>query len=146
MSLLAQPDDESAMRSVTMACEVIGDRWSLPVVAALLDGPLRYTELRQLLPAIAPNILSARLRSLEQSGLVVASRYTARPPRFDYQLTPDGAALADAVRLLGAWAAGRAGAPDAPLHETCGTQLELRWWCPACHEAVHAAAPDAILA
>jgi DNA-binding HxlR family transcriptional regulator len=101
-------------------------------VAALLGGPLRYGELQDRLPAIAPNILSARLRKLEEAGLVVSLRYSARPPRFEYLLSPDGVALADAVRALGAWAGRRAGAARAPIHAACGTELEVRWWCPTC--------------
>ena len=140
------PLEDAEVRAVSTACEVIGDRWSLPVVAALLDGPLRYTELRERLPAIAPNILSARLLALEQEGLVVSSRYSARPPRFEYRLTPDGAALADAARLLGAWATGRAGAPGAVIHDVCGAALEARWWCPSCHDLADPSGEDTILA
>jgi|SRR5579871_5425899 len=134
MTVSRHPGDDVDVAAVTAACDTLGDRWSLPVVAALLEGPLRYTELRERVPAIAPNILASRLRQLELEGLVVASQYSERPPRFDYRLTADGAALADAVRLLGAWAAGRAGTVDPPTHAPCGTPLEVRWWCPACRE------------
>src|ERR1700756_2657318 len=96
---VAQPD-----RQLAAACEVLGDRWSLPIVASLLEGPLRYTEIQERLPALAPNILSARLRKLEHDGLVVATRYSTRPARFDYRLTRDGAALAAAIQVLSAWA------------------------------------------
>jgi len=146
MTALPWAEDDLELPAVAAACEVLGDRWSLPVVAALLDGPMRYTELRQRLPAIAPNILSARLRALEQEGLVVSSRYSARPPRFDYRLTPDGAALADAVRALGAWAARRSGAAGALVHDLCGTPLEVRWWCPTCQDLAQPAAEETLTA
>jgi DNA-binding HxlR family transcriptional regulator len=118
----------------------LGDRWSVPVVAALLEGPLRYGEIQDRMPAIAPNILSARLRTLEREGLVVSSRYSAGPPRFEYRLTPDGGALADAIRLLAVWGGTREGADDdeapaRPVHEICGSALEIRWWCPTCDAA-----------
>jgi DNA-binding HxlR family transcriptional regulator len=118
--------------AVAAACELLGDRWSLPIVAALLDGPLRYTEIQEQLPALAPNILTARLRKLERDGLLVATRYSSRPARFDYRLTPDGAALGGAVQLLGAWASARAAPSAVPAHAACGSALEMRWWCPAC--------------
>jgi DNA-binding HxlR family transcriptional regulator len=118
--------------ALAAACQLLGDRWSLPIVAALLDGPLRYTEIQEQLPALAPNILTARLRKLEREGLLVAARYSSRPARFDYRLTPDGAALGGAVQLLGAWASARATPSDAPSHSVCGSPLEMRWWCPAC--------------
>jgi DNA-binding HxlR family transcriptional regulator len=130
-------DDLSALAA---ACDILGDRWSLPIVATLLDGPLRYTELQKRLPAIAPNILTARLRKLEQEGLVLSSRYSARPPRFDYRVTPDGAALGDPIRLLAVWAGLRMETAHAAVHDICGTPLEVRWWCPTC--AVSAAPTD----
>jgi DNA-binding HxlR family transcriptional regulator len=118
------------------ACRLVGDRWSLPVVAALLGGALRYGELQERLPGLAPNILSARLRRLEEEGLLLSTRYSERPPRFEYRLSPDGAALADSIRLLAAWAAGRTGsAARGPIHALCGTALEVRWWCPTCELA-----------
>ena len=75
-------------------------------------------------------MLSKRLRHLETTGLVVATPYTRRPPRFDYRLTATGAELASALRLLAHW--GAAGDPDAvPVrHGACGTPVEARWYCP----------------
>jgi DNA-binding HxlR family transcriptional regulator len=139
-------EETATVAAVAAACETLGDRWSLPVVAALLDGPLRYGELRERLPAIAPNILATRLRTLEERGIIVASRYSARPPRFEYRLTGDGAALAGAVELLAMWAARRAGTADAAVHAACGTELELRLWCPACEEVATPAGEETILA
>jgi DNA-binding HxlR family transcriptional regulator len=124
------PAHETAL--LLQATAAVGDRWSLPIVGALLGGPLRYTEIRGLLPAIAPNILTARLRSLEERGLVTAERYSERPPRFEYRLTPDGEGLADVTRLLAGWANRRAGAGREVVHDACGSPLELRWWCPTC--------------
>jgi len=123
-------DDQRA--GLVAACEAVGDRWSLPIIASLVEGPLRYTEIQERVPALAPNILSARLRKLEQDGLLVATRYSSRPARFDYRLTADGAALAAPIQLLSAWAAARADPGSGPTHATCGSALEMRWWCPLC--------------
>src|ERR671933_814278 len=68
----------------------VGDRWTLLIVEALLDGPRRFNELGGLVAGIAPNILSARLRALEQDGLVVAEPYSDRPRRFVYELIGTG--------------------------------------------------------
>jgi DNA-binding HxlR family transcriptional regulator len=108
----------------------VGDRWSLAVVAALIEGPRRFTDLRDALPGIAPNILSARLRDLEGHGLLIARPYSTRPPRLAYELTSAGRGLEGPLRALAAWGAGR-GAGDPPRHG-CGTPLEARMWCPAC--------------
>jgi DNA-binding HxlR family transcriptional regulator len=119
----------------------VGDRWTLLVVRALLDGPRRFNELRELLPGLAPNILSGRLKHLESDGIVVAVPYSERPPRLSYQLTASGAELAGALRLLAQWGAQRrSGAEVEPLHHaTCGTPVEARWWCPTCATVVEPA-------
>jgi DNA-binding HxlR family transcriptional regulator len=113
----------------------VGDRWSLPVVEALLEGPRRFGELVETLPGIAPNILTDRLRSLERDALVVARPYSHRPPRSTYELTAEGRALAGAVRLLSEWGA-RHGGEETARHAVCGTPLQVRWYCPTCEQAV----------
>jgi DNA-binding HxlR family transcriptional regulator len=114
----------------------VGDRWTLLVVDALLDGPRRFNELAELVRGIAPNILTQRLRHLEREALVVARAYSARPPRSVYELTEPGRELAGALRLLSEW--GARGAEDAePLrHAACGTPLQARWWCETCDRPV----------
>src|ERR687885_123856 len=66
----------------------IGDKWSLLLIAALLDGPRRFGDLLEAVPGIAPNILSQRLRHLEREALVVARPYSERPPRHTECGTP----------------------------------------------------------
>ena len=113
----------------------VGDRWTLLVVAALLEGPKRFNELQEELEGIAPNVLSARLKALTEQALVIAQPYNDRPPRFVYELSDSGRELAGALRLLADWGARSAGAE--PLrHTACGTALEARWWCPSCEETV----------
>src|SRR5262245_60268668 len=81
------------------ALDRVGDRWSLLVVEALLAGPLRFGELAEAVPGIAPNILTDRLRRLERERVVVATPYQQRPPRMSYALTAIGRDLASALRL-----------------------------------------------
>lgn len=114
----------------------VGDRWTLLVVNALLAGPGRFNDLLAGLPGLAPNILSQRLRHLEREGLVVATPYSRRPPRFVYELTASGRELAGALRLLTQWGAGRGADADAVRHAACGTPMEVRWWCPTCARVV----------
>jgi DNA-binding HxlR family transcriptional regulator len=117
------------------ALDRVGDRWSLLIVDALLDGPRRFGELRDALPSIAPNILTDRLRKLERERILVAAPYTTRPPRMEYTLTGDGRDLASALRLLADWGTRRTGGE--PLrHDRCGTALEARWYCPTCALAI----------
>lgn len=133
------PDRPAPRRAPTpleAALERVGDRWSLLVVEALLDGARRFNELAEALPAIAPNILAARLRRLERERILVATPYQQRPPRMAYGLTMDGRALASALRLLADWGAARSERPEPLHHELCGTSLETRWWCPTCSVTV----------
>lgn len=122
------------------ALERVGDRWSLLVVAALLDGPRRFGELAAAVPGIAPNVLADRLRRLGRAGVVVARPYERRPVRYEYALTADGADLATAILALADWGARRSEAGEGARHAACGTRLELRFWCPTCREAVAEAA------
>jgi DNA-binding HxlR family transcriptional regulator len=119
----------------------VGDRWTLLLVAALLQGERRFNELQDELDGIAPNVLSARLKLLGEQALVVSRPYSERPPRFVYELTESGRELAGALRLLADWGA-RSGAGEPLRHAVCGTALEARWWCPGCETIVDDAADE----
>jgi DNA-binding HxlR family transcriptional regulator len=116
------------------ALQRVGDRWTLLVIAALLDGPKRFGDLQQELPGIAPNVLTQRLRQLERDALVVARPYSERPPRFVYELSLAGQELAGVMRLLASWGARTLGGEV--RHSACGTPMEARWWCPTCEQPV----------
>jgi DNA-binding HxlR family transcriptional regulator len=118
------------------ALSVVGDRWTLLVVASLLDGPRRFGDLQEQIPGIATNVLTQRLRALQEEGLVSAEPYSAKPARYSYELSRSGRELAGALRLLAHWGAQRSGDGDALQHLQCGTQLETRWYCPTCTRVV----------
>ena len=121
---------------------LFGDRWSLQVIASMLDGPKRFCELAASLDGIAPNVLTARLRQLERDGLVIATPYSRRPVRLAYALTDAGRELDDAIALLAAWAARQSGETEGPVHPACGSALETRLYCPTCDRSVDAGAPE----
>src|SRR5205807_2174483 len=105
----------------------VGDRWTLLVINALLDGPRRFNELQDDLAGIATNVLSQRLKHLERAGVVLARPYSTRPLRHAYELTAAGRELVGALRLLTRWGADPGDAAAAgPRHEACGTPLEPR--------------------
>ena len=103
------------------ALDSVGDRWTLLLVEALLDGPRRFGDLQEQLPRIAPNVLTQRLRRLEGEGLVLAQPYSERPQRFVYELTASGHELAGALRLLADWGARHGESGEPPRHDVCGT-------------------------
>jgi DNA-binding HxlR family transcriptional regulator len=122
----------------------VGDRWTLLIVDALLDGPCRFKDLESALPGLASNVLTARLRRLESEGLVVASPYSVRPARYEYSVSAEGRELAGALRLLARWGARAAGDEvEGPRHRSCGTPLEAHWYCPTCERVTDGAADDA---
>lgn len=139
MAPMADPSELAPPSSLAIALDRVGDRWSLLLVEALLDGSRRFNELGEALPGIAPSILTDRLRRLEREGIVRATPYSKRPPRMEYSLTADGRDLASALRLLADWGARHVGRDEGhePLrHATCGTPLEARWYCPTCTTVV----------
>ena len=117
------------------ALDSVGDRWTLLLVEALLDGPRRFGDLQDEV-RIAPNVLTQRLRRLEAEGLVVAQPYSERPQRYVYELAASGRELAGALRLLADWGARHRESAEPPRHDACGTPVEARWWCPTCEEPV----------
>ncbi|GAB3755765.1 winged helix-turn-helix transcriptional regulator [Microlunatus parietis] len=88
--------------ALARSLDVVGDRWTLLIVRELLPGPLRYTELKTSLDGIATNLLAARLRTLEEHG-IVARRL--EESGVAYGLTPWGAELREPMEALGRWGA-----------------------------------------
>ncbi|SBT41462.1 winged helix-turn-helix transcriptional regulator [Micromonospora auratinigra] len=87
------------------AMEMVGERWAILIVRNLLSGPQRYTDLRKGLPAIPTNVLSTRLKQLEEAGLVTR-RALSHPTRaIVYDLTDYGRDLEPALIALGRWGA-----------------------------------------
>ena len=125
-----EPEPEWTAAPLAAALDLVGDRWTLQIVAALLEGPRRFNEVAEAVPRVAPNVLSARLRHLEATGLLVARPYSTRPPRLRYELTARGTGLASVIDALARWEAS-AGWPDA-VHDQCGTPLEMGTVCRRC--------------
>jgi DNA-binding HxlR family transcriptional regulator len=88
---------------IARALDVVGDRWALLVVRELIFGPKRFLQLRSGLHGVSPNVLSQRLRDLEDAGLV--RRDVLEPPASVavYELTARGRALEPVLLELGRW-------------------------------------------
>jgi len=131
-----------AASALSEALDRVGDRWTLLIVEALLDGPRRFGDLLDAIPGLAPNILTRRLRDLERDALLVTRPYSMRPPRFVYELSDGGRELAGALRLLADWGARQSDAAEPLRHADCGTPLEPRWHCPLCEVTLDDSEPD----
>ncbi|HEU5040983.1 MAG TPA: helix-turn-helix domain-containing protein [Gemmatimonadales bacterium] len=86
------------------AVELIGKRWSGSIVREMLSGPRRFTELRGAIPDISDRMLCARLKGLEQEGIVERRVYAETPVRVEYQLTDKGRGLEKVFSAIGDWA------------------------------------------
>ena len=89
---------------VARALDIVGERWSLLILRDLRRfGPQRFQDFEQRLPGIAPNTLSARLKSLQAQGVIGARLYENHPPRYEYFLTEKGEALRPVLKALYVW-------------------------------------------
>jgi DNA-binding HxlR family transcriptional regulator len=86
------------------AVELVGKRWTGAILIVLMDGPLRFSEIRQLVPDLSDRLLSERLKELEAEDIVERRVIDAIPVRVEYALTGKGQALQPAVRALKSWA------------------------------------------
>src|SRR4051794_1228930 len=94
------------------ALDLVGDRWALLVVRELLLGPKRFTDLRDGLPGIGPNVLSQRLKELEDANVI--HRRQLPPPAAStvYELTEWGSELEEIIVALARWGARSPAMPD----------------------------------
>lgn len=89
---------------VVRALDVIGDSWTLLILRDLfLDGPRKFQDLQESLVGASPNTLSARLKKLEENGIIERRFYTEHPPRAEYVLTERGRELGPVMKSLRNW-------------------------------------------
>jgi DNA-binding HxlR family transcriptional regulator len=86
------------------AVELVGKRWTGAILSVLMDGPLRFSEIGQLVPDLSDRLLSERLKELETEGIVERRVIDETPVRVEYALTEKGRALEPAVGALKSWA------------------------------------------
>ena len=82
----------------------IGDKWTVLVILLLSDGPMRFSELRGHLGAVAPKVLTQTLRRMERDGLVTREVFAEVPPRVQYALTGLGDSLTEPIAVIADWA------------------------------------------
>lgn len=81
--------------------DLVGDQWSLYIIATLKDGPVRFNELRRRIDCVSQRTLT--LRGLERDGLVKRLLFPTIPPRVDYELSDVRRALLAPVMALVTW-------------------------------------------
>jgi|HubBroStandDraft_6_1064221.scaffolds.fasta_scaffold1492954_1 DNA-binding HxlR family transcriptional regulator len=116
VAVMTQPSASSApydMRCpVARTLDIIGERWTILILRDLLvEGPRRFQDFERSLGGISPNTLSARLKRLEEAGVVERRFYEQHPPRAEYLLTPKGRALGPVLKALLEWGRNHTQAP-----------------------------------
>lgn len=85
------------------ASNIIGGQWALVICSWLLNGKLRFGELKKRLPNITERMLTLQLRKLEENSIVKRTVYAEVPPRVDYELTSIGYELKPVIKQLEKW-------------------------------------------
>lgn len=88
---------------VEATLELIGGKWKGIVLFYLLDGRLRFSELKRKIGCVTQRMLTKQLRELEASGLVNRIVYAEVPPRVEYELTEEGKSLKSVLSALKKW-------------------------------------------
>ena len=89
---------------IARSLDLIGERWTILIVRELIRfGPRKFQDFEQALVGIGPNTLSARLKRLENAGIVERRFYEQHPPRAEYLLTERGKELRPVLKALFAW-------------------------------------------
>jgi DNA-binding HxlR family transcriptional regulator len=102
----ASPADEHSpegCRPIGEVLSLVGDKWTIMLLAALGDRCMRFNELHRAIDGISQRMLTVTVRNLERDGLLVRTVYPTIPPRVDYQLSDLGRSLKDALAPIGAW-------------------------------------------
>ena len=88
---------------IARTLDLLGDKWTLLIVRELLRGKRRFRDIEAGLPGIPPNLLSDRLKVLEQAAIVTREYFRELPPRVEYSLTSRGFSLEPVLESIAAW-------------------------------------------
>jgi len=86
-----------------LAIDLVSGKWRALILNYLLDGTLRYGELKKLLPGITQKMLTQTLRALERDGLIHREVYAVVPPKVEYSLTEIGKGVGPVLKMLHQW-------------------------------------------
>lgn len=89
---------------IARTLDVMGDRWTMLILRDLFKlGPLRFQHFVDVLPGLAPTTLSARLKGLEENGILERQLYSDHPPRAEYALSQKGRKLGPVLKAMENW-------------------------------------------
>jgi DNA-binding HxlR family transcriptional regulator len=127
--------------SIARTLAIVGERWTLLVMREVLNGQRRFQDIKRN-TGVAANILSDRLNTLVEHGLLRRVLYSEHPESYEYRPTRKGVDLSPALISLMRWgdkyAADESGPPRVVLHTACGHAADARLHCSHCGEPLHA--------
>src|SRR6266516_1608895 len=94
---------KAAVCPVEVTLSIVGGKWKLQIVYCLLSGTKRFGQLRRLIPGATQQMLTKKLRELEQAGVLHRHVYAQVPPKVEYSLTELGQSLEPVIRQLANW-------------------------------------------
>jgi DNA-binding HxlR family transcriptional regulator len=103
--LVSEAQCKARLNSIADALFVIGGKWKLRIVVALLDGNKRFNELQRLVEGISAKVLSSELKELELNGFVNRKVFTGTPVVVEYELSTYAETLSDVLDALSKWGA-----------------------------------------
>lgn len=127
--------------SIARTLDVVGEWWTPLIMREAFHGTRRFDAFQANL-GMARSVLTARLKTLTEHGVLRRHAYSEHPPRYEYELTEKGAALFPVIAALlhwgDTWAPTPAGPPVILVHETCGRPTVPVLMCPHCDGEVKA--------
>lgn len=102
--MVAMDTERAVCESFQRAAQLVGKRWVPQIVWVLLDGPRRYSLVRDAIPEISDTVLSERLRELEAAGILTRAVTPSTPVLIEYALSERGRDLAKVIDGLATWA------------------------------------------
>ncbi|EPZ43492.1 winged helix-turn-helix transcriptional regulator [Alicyclobacillus acidoterrestris] len=98
--------DETAQHCfVNSTLDIISGKWKMMILFQLMDGTLRFNELKKRIPGITQRVLTKQLRELEQEDIVERRVYPEIPPRVEYSISDYGRTLQPILTLMHEWGA-----------------------------------------
>ena len=123
--------------NIAQTLNIIGDKWTLLIIRKIMMGVTTYNEIKNSLEGIPSNLLSLRLKSLEEDGLIRSTLYQNHPPRYEYLLTDSGKDLLDIFHSIIMWGEKHITVCHKQVqHIECGTKIEHKYYCPQCEKEV----------
>lgn len=124
--------------NIAQTLNIIGDKWTLLILYQLLSGHHTFQKISENLQGIPTNLLSSRLKTLEENQLITLELYQNHPPRYNYLLTESGKDLEHVLNSIFQWGEEHLEKCNKKLiHKKCKSRVDLIYYCSCCKEIIH---------